>query len=181
MKRAHKLAITVGTLVVLALFLYGIHQALETRKGRVFETYLYEAKNFKIKVEARHEEGLLVWLPGAYYDYLGNTKDSTTWTPIFTLLVDHPVEISKDRIKVVNDNTAYLFDWWMYAITTDGGKSWQTWDGYRTVSQHSGLAYGSIDKVNMDASGAGTMRTINQEGILSKLYTKDYGKTWYEQ
>lgn len=181
MKKKQKVYIALAVVAILGLSLFAIDRALRPGRGQIFETYIFEADHFKIKVEASHQEGPFLIVPGAYYDYAVKTGDLDGWRPILTFLFDDPVAIPKNQIKIISDQVAYLYVGWMYSVTTDGGKSWKTWDGNPKTAQYLDRGYGFIREIHMNSSGEGTMHLLNKKGGLSELSTKDYGKTWYEQ
>jgi len=168
-----KLLITVITVTIgVFLLLFGIHQAVKPKKGALFESYIFEGSRLKIKVESRHENGLLVWLPGAYYDYEAKRNDSDSWQPIFTFYFDNPMKIPKEQIKEINEKVSYVFIGWMYSVTTDGGKTWSTWDADKKQQ------CGFIQSVELGPEGQGTMNLYDRTGATCQLYTTDFGKTW---
>ncbi|NIP28070.1 MAG: hypothetical protein GWN67_14660 [Phycisphaerae bacterium] len=151
---------------------------MKPKKGELFESYFFEGSNLSIRVEARHQQGFLLFVPGAYYDYEAKSKNSDVWKPIFTILFDDPVEIPKDQIKEIKKQVVYMFIGWVYSVTTDGGKTWYTWNGNPEQAQYTGDMYGFIDEIQIDANGLGVMIIRDRQGDLEELHTKDFGKTW---
>jgi hypothetical protein len=177
-KKDRKLAIRFIIIIAISLLLIGSYYVLKPKKGELFESYVFEGSNLNIRVEARHQQGLFLFVPGAYYDYEAKSKDSDVWKPIFTILFDDPVEIPKDQIKEIKEQVVYLFIGWIYSVTTDGGKTWHTWNGSPKWAQYTGSRYGFIDEIQMDPNGLGVMSIRDGQGDLTELNTKDFGKTW---
>ncbi len=179
MKNRKKLIVSIIIITGLFLILYYV---FKVEKGELFESYTFEGSNLKIKVEARHQEGFMLIVPGAYYDYGARRNDSDTWIPIFTFLFDDPIDIPKNQIKEINEQVIYAFIGWMYAVTTDGGKNWHSWNGNPKLAQFANTGYGFIDKIQMDPNGLGAMKIRKHRGSVRsvELYSKDFGKTWEE-
>lgn len=179
MKKTKKLFIVVivtavSVYALLCLFKY----TRKPKKGSLFESYIFQGSNVTIKIEARHEEALLLWLPGAYYDYYCKGNGSDIWQPIFTFYFDSAMKIPKEQIKEINEKVSYIFIGWMYSVTTDAGKTWCTWNGNPERAQYTGSGYGFIDDIRMNANGLGVMSIRDLQGDLTELHTKDFGKTW---
>ncbi|MBP6823598.1 MAG: hypothetical protein KA368_18760, partial [Acidobacteria bacterium] len=81
----------------------------------------------------------------------------------------------------VNDQIAFGFMGWMYAVTTDGGKSWSVWNAQKDLLNWECCNYRLIKRVSINADGQGTM-TLNvidpSRGEVPELQTKDYGRHW---
>jgi len=169
------LVILIGGFGLLLLFVY---HGLKPRRAELFDSYVYETLGFKIKAETRYQEGGLLPLFNAYHDYYVKTDESDHWRLILTLIWDDPLKIPEDQIRNVSDDVTYLFIGWMYAVTTDGGESWETWNGNPKVAQLMGTGYGFIDEIQMDANGLGVMSVVNGQGELTELHTNNFGKTW---
>jgi len=175
MNRTKKLTICVIAAIAILLLIIGIHHVLKPKKGQLFESYVFEGSRLKIKVKARHEEGFLLFVPGAYYDYESKTNDEDAWRPMFTFQFDDPLEIPKEQIKEINEHVIYAFIGWIYSVTTDGGEIWNTWDADKEMK------LGFIEKVDLESNGHGTMDLYDRTGSIRQLITNDFGKTWKTQ
>jgi len=177
-KKVYIIFLIIIGVVCLSIFL--VYEGLKPRRSDLFDSYLYETEGFKIKAETRYQSCYLLPLFNAYHDYYVKTNESDRWRLICTLLFDDPLEIPEDQIVRVSDRITYFYIGWMYAVTTDSGVSWHTWDGNPKSTQLAGTGYGFIDDIRMGADGAGVMSILNKKGKLVKLYTKDFGRTWEE-
>jgi len=69
----------------------------------------------------------------------------------------------------------------MFAVTTNGGKSWEVWRPNKEFIHENGLAHFTIERVAIDVDGTGTMDVQIHSTMmveLKTLRTEDYGKTW---
>lgn len=62
---------------------------------------------------------------GAYYLFEATPAGSDQWREIMTFRHDDDPKISADQVRYVNDNIGYVFMGWMYAVTTDAGRTGQ--------------------------------------------------------
>lgn len=97
---------------------------------------------------------------------------------------DDPVPIPREQVRFVNDRIGYVFMGWMYAATTDGGRSWSVWDARKDLPDWSCCNYRLIQDVRMQLDGVGRM-TLNpipgRPAEASELETQDYGQSWRRQ
>lgn len=148
--------------------------------GEITESWDSSNERFKIRVERRAERDAFL-LPGAYYVFQSAPVGSDSWKEIFTFRHDDPVPIPRERIRLVNEQVGYAFMGWMYAVTIDGGKTWQVWDADKDMQNCECSNYGLIKDVRLVADGSGTMelnRVPLRIGKLPELYTTDYGRHW---
>jgi hypothetical protein len=145
---------------------------------RVLEKWESQRGKLKIVVTARPEEKSFV--PGAYYSFEA-VDDSNSKREIMTFRHDDPVPINKDGIVFVNDDIAYVFMGWQYAVTTDRGKSWQVWSAEKDLPGWKCCNYRMIQEVRLSPDGTGTMKLNpipNRQGEVPELVTKDFGRHW---
>lgn len=123
------------------------------------------------------------FVPGAYYSFEA-VDSSTTKREIMTFRHDDPVPINRDGVAFVNDQIAYAFMGWMYAVTTDGGTSWQLWSAEKELPGWTCCNYRLIQEVRLSPDGTGRMKlnpTFHQRDQISELSTQDYGRHWSAQ
>ncbi len=149
------------------------------RPGEVMETWEAANESVKIQIIARHEKNN--FLEGGYYTFRSARVGSDIWQEIMTFRHDDPVAIPTDQVHFVNDQIAFGFMGWMYAVTTDGGKSWSVWDAKKDLPNWECCNYGLIKQVNVHPEGRGTMifSVIDPgRGEVPELQTTDYGRHW---
>ena len=153
---------------------------LPPRVGAVAETWETSNGSFKIRVD-RHNEDNGGFVPGAYYVFRSAPVGSDAWRDITTFRHDDPLPIPRDQIHFVNDNVAFVFMGWMYAVTADRGLTWSVWDAGDNLPNWQCCNYRLIADVQLNADGTGTMtlRPIqDRRGEVPQLRTKDFGRHW---
>ena len=172
----------IGLVAVVAIFATASVVLRRTRPGvgASFETWTDESGTFPIRATAYHETESGP-VPGAYYKFESGDAAKNHWREIATFRHDDPLPIPREQVRRVNDGVAYLFMGWMYAVTTDGGKSWSVWNAERDLPAWQCCNYRLIGDVALNADGTGTM-TCNvidsARGEVPKLLTRDFGRTW---
>ncbi len=131
---------------------------------------------FKVRVTAYAEENP-GFVGGAYYVFESAPSSSNDWRKITTVHSDDPVPIPRQQIRFVSSHVGYAFMIWMYAITTDGGVTWNVWNAFDQLPQW--RDHPAIDQVQIDSDGTGRM-TFRAAGV-PQLRTTDYGKHWTAQ
>ncbi len=106
--------------------------------------------------------------------------DSEQWRVAATAYYPCAQDVS-DIIWFVSDNVAYVFMQWWYAVTTDGGRTWTTFDVAKNFPDKAYYNSSLIERVAMAPDGTGTM-LLRAEGLVDKkplaIYTGDFGKKW---
>jgi hypothetical protein len=147
--------------------------------GNVTESWQTSNHTFKLRVDRHSEEN--AFLAGAYYVFQSAPAGSDSWQKVMIFRHDDPNPIARDQVRFVNDQVAFVFMGWMYAVTTDAGNSWSVWNGEKELPKGYGCNYRLIRSVNIDMDGAGTMilNPIPQrQGELPELHTTDFGRHW---
>lgn len=145
---------------------------------RILETSEFQRGERKIVVTAYAEKNSFV--PGAYYSFEA-VDGSNHRVPIMTFRHDDPVPINKKGVVFLNGDIAYVFMGWMYAVTTDGGSSWQVWSADKDLPGWKCCNYELIEDVHLASDGTGRMRLNpipQRQGEVPELQTKDYGRHW---
>ncbi|HMG72320.1 MAG TPA: hypothetical protein VK582_02375 [Pyrinomonadaceae bacterium] len=144
----------------------------------ILETSEFQRGERKIVVTAYAEKNSFV--PGAYYSFEA-IDGSNHRVPIMTFRHDDPVPINKKGVVFLNGDIAYVFMGWMYAVTTDGGSSWQVWSADKDLPGWKCCNYDLIEDVHLASDGTGRMRLNpipQRQGEVPELQTKDYGRHW---
>lgn len=176
--RQTNMKIPLAIFVGVALALAAACASSSPRSGRVLERWETTNKTFKVRVTAYGEQD---WIPapaGAYYVFESATADSDQWKEIMIFKHDDPVKIPREQVRFVNDQIGYVFMVWMYAVTTDGGRTWFTWDAIKDLPQWGD--HPPIKELHIAADGSGAMRfaPFNDKHPVPELHTQDYGQHW---
>ena len=133
----------------------------------------------QIRVIERAEVGK--FLNGAYYMFESRSPTDNEWHHVMTFRHDDQVGIPTESVIVKSSSLAYVAMGWMFAVTTDSGRTWSVWNAKNDLPGWTCCNYGLIRSVDLDSSGSGTM-TLNPirdtAGEVPRLYTSDYGRSW---
>lgn len=176
MKRFKIPLVIAGCLIVIAL-VAGLFFP-PTELGELTERWELAGNTFKIRV-SRYAERRFRLVGGAYYVFESADVNLDRWNEIMTFRHDDPIDIPRDQARFVNDQVGYVFIGWMYAVTTDGGRSWTIWDATSDLPNWDCCRYKLIEDVRIMPDGTGKM-IINpkRRGEVPELHTKDYGRHW---
>lgn len=172
------LLIAVGSITLYSLCLAGC----EPFPGKVIESWETTNNEFKVRVQV-YDEGNKAHLfeSGCHVQLASAQAGSNEWHQFSSAYYSHCGQIPKDRVRFVNDKTAYVFMQWWYIVTTNGGITWSSWDVAGHLSDRVYYNPLLIQDVSMTSDGAGTM-VLNPQGTRSKepltLYTRDFGLHW---
>lgn len=128
-------------------------------------------------------------LLGTHYVFETKGRDEESWREFMSFLQDDPEPINgdrskfvRDRVTFVNDQVAFVYMGWMYAITTNGGQTWDVWNGLNHPLEKGRIGFNAIQDVKLLENGSGTMNLalIGNDGP-TVLHTKDYGISWVEE
>lgn len=158
------------------------------RSGEQLATYEETNGAFAIRTLVFREKTL--WsggtLLGAHYIFETKARDEENWREFMRFRDDNPEPIDEDRSKFVNDRVtfvndqvAFVYMGWMYAVTTDAGRSWNLWDGIDHPFQKGRMGYNGIQEIKLLENGEGTMRVrlIGNDELIEPN-TRDYGVSW---
>lgn len=154
------------------------------RSGEEFASFQKENGTFAIKTTALTEKTFFGQTPlgGAYYIFETKARNEVGWREIMVFQHDDPVPINEQAIQFVNDRIAYAHMGWMYAVTTDGGETWNVWNGHKYPLKKGRMGYNAVQDVKLLENGQGTMRLeLIGNDDLTELHTKDYGLSWTEE
>ncbi len=156
--------------------------ACEPRPGKLREQWEQSNGTFRVRVELYGEGNAAHFFdPGCHLRLSSAPAGSDRWRGFGNAYFSRCDQDLKDRVRFVNDRTAYVFVQWWYSVTTNGGQQWSTWD----VAAHlQGRVFYNprlIEQVVINPDGTGTM-TLNPAGVKSKqrltLHTENFGLEW---
>ncbi len=142
---------------------------------------------FSIKVERVPEScSFAAVVAGANYIFSARQGNSENWHEIMTYRFDDPIELKSEYVRIVNENTAYIFIIDRYAVTTDSGKTWKIWNAEKDLTDWKRAEdkypnWAKIDEINLEENGSGKMkleRVNSGKGLTKELHTNNFGKTW---
>jgi hypothetical protein len=136
-----------------------------------------------IDVRVRIYEEIAGFIPGGFYFFDSKPGGTTRWRRAVDFRHDGlpPIE-PPGVVKVVSDRTAFLYIGWVYAVTTDSGRTWHRWSAADDLAGWSCCNYGVIDSISIGPDGRGTMYLDLIEaapGTVPELKTDDYGLRWH--
>jgi hypothetical protein len=174
--RVRKLAVLM--LTAAAAMLIGC----EPRPGKLRSEKDHSNGTFLVRIEL-HDEANMAHLfeSGCHIRLLSGPVGSNKLEPFGRAYFSRCNPGVLDAVRFVDSNTAYVYMQWWYAVTTDQGKTWTTFD----VPAHlPGRVYYSptlIENVVVERDGTGRMR-LNPEGVRDRqpltLETRNFGREW---
>lgn len=114
---------------------------------------------------------------GIYHTFQSSQGEGTSWSDIMTVRKETLASPRGDQVVFINEQVAFIFMDWIYAVTTDGGRTWFTWDTEQDFPSIECCDYTRIQEVYVSSDGKGIMK-ISRLGEIQELHTKDYGKQW---
>ncbi len=171
-KLAAGVFLTIGVVSAFALF------QRPKRSNRIEEQWQTTNGAIDIRVTAYGEENAGADA-GAYYVFESMRSGSNHWQHITTFRHDDPVPIPREQVVFVDDQTAYFFMGWMYAVTTNRGSSWSIWTAEKDLPNWECCNYKLIREVMIEKDGTGLMKLkpiADRRGEVPDLRTKDYGR-----
>lgn len=148
----------------------------------IFETWESTGQPFKIRITAYLEKPDFGPLAEGRYQFEAWAESAQQWQEIFWFRHDDPNSIPTDQVRFVNQRIGYVFIECMYAVTTDAGKTWSVLDDNK--DRKSGKCISNrIKDVQLTETGTGIMSQVIDPGhnTVSKLYTRDFGKSWQKE
>ncbi len=151
--------------------------------GERLETWESTNTPFKIRIDRHAQANGNFFVPGAYYVFQSAISGSDQWREIMTLRHDDPVDIPREQVRFANDQVAYVFMNWMYAVTTDGGNSWRVSEMRDLLPNGERCFYGFIEDLRIDENGTGEVKLhiiASPKDQTKVLETNDFGRCWRE-
>ena len=153
-----------------------VRGTMRFRKKNIKDAYEASNTNIKIRILSYEMEG--VSPKGFYYTFECDSKGLNDWQGFLTFRQDNYISPPQNQIHIVNDKIAYVYMGWLYAITVNGGETWEYWNAEDDLPSWKCCDSKLIQNVQVIADGSGTMTLNSQASKPSNLYTKDYGKSW---
>jgi len=142
-------------------------------------TETFEIANDNLKINVIAYDLLMDAEPSSkYYTFSSLQGDEGDLKAVFTVRLDQPVSIPRGQVRIVNDEVALVFMGWMYAVTIDGGKSWNIWDGESELGDWQCCDPTLIQDVKISSDGIGIMTLKLSIQQYLTLHTNDYGVHW---
>ena len=179
MSRGQKiLIVSIVGMSILAYGGYKLYWMFTPHRGGAFEIKEIASDSFKIRITAYEEKG--VFLPGAFYVFESSPIGSGDWREVLSIRSDDPNPIPRDVAGIVNQQTGYIFMHNLYAVTTDGARTWTIWDAAKELQNRQDIFSRSIEEVEIAADGAGRMRLYRFPDTSPAIYlrTSDFGRHW---
>lgn len=150
---------------------------LPPRPGKLVDTWETANDTFRIRVN-KHGEEHGGFVAGAYFVFQASPKDKENWVEIMVARHDDPIDIPRQQVRFVSDRVGYVFLGYKFAVTTDGGITWSTWDAIKSLPDWK-LTRAAIHDVQIEADGSGVMKLNSAtDRDAPVLRTKDFGKSW---
>lgn len=106
-------------------------------------------------------------------DGLDNKESEVT---VFQMTLLEPGRISDLYAEFVSRQIAFVFIDTLFAVTTNGGHSWQVVTLYEQPNKHKSALW--IDGVMLDETGHGFLFPEGVESLDSAWLTEDFGHSW---
>ncbi len=149
-------------------------------RGAVYETFETANNTFKVKMTARYEEN--VYMPGAYLIYESAPIDSNKWREFLSYRTDDAIPIPRETFRFLNEQTAYVYLAYDFAVTLDGGRTWKVWKPLFPQSNGQPL-YWAITEARVEADGTGQAKVESYDErkkarVALEIFTEDFGQSW---
>jgi hypothetical protein len=150
--------------------------------GDPYDRLVIPGEALTIRAIARSPMPALAQPGGVYeYEYLG-TDSHGSWKPILRFRFGRPDPIPRGQVKFLGRGVAYLYHEFVFAVTTDGGRSWTIrGEPERSLDARYEYRLPRVDEVTIGPDGIGSMRVTPypwQEISYRELSTRDFGRTW---
>lgn len=173
-----KYAVNRGLLVLAVVFVLGGCSSI-SRQSQVMESRTFKGTSFEIQVTSNSRVFLLN--AGPVYKFRSRLLRTTRWNEILSFEHDDLIAIEDKWVHFVNDEIAFVYIAWMYAVTTDRGQNWSVWGAHRFRQIEAEIGYNLIKTVTLNSDGTGKMKMgfVAPSGFEQILVTSDYGRSWH--
>jgi hypothetical protein len=167
-------------LVVLNSF-YGcfVVGAASTLVGDPYTCETMITDEVRVKLVTYPERG---FLPGANYFFMESRNSGNRWHQIMYSRSDDPQLPPCQNIKYLSEDHYWVWMWDQFAVTVDGGKTWNEWQSTNGWASGECCNYGLIEDVEFSSSTSGRMflNPVSGRNPATELITMDGGITWKE-
>jgi len=138
-------------------------------------------RDFSVRISAVQDSTTLTPLFNFNYIFDVQTKlqnKKNDWKLITQFKHDDLLDSPCEDITVIDNNTAYFYIGWLYAVTTNSGVNWSVWNAETDLPGWKPTNFKLIKNVMVSKSGNGEMVLSPIRFSHNKLKTNNYGKTW---
>jgi hypothetical protein len=156
---------------------------LRSKPGEALASWETTNGFFRLRVTSYKEKLIVPGPAGADYIFSSSTNPGGSWQDVMMLYQDDRVELPRDDIRFIGDSTGYIFMKWMFAVTTDAGKTWSVWNATTDVADWTWDKYGVIRDVQISADGSGLLLIqplADPNRVDTRFRTADFGRHWKE-
>lgn len=103
------------------------------------------------------------------------------WVIAFDEAIYDPERLQELYAEFVSAQVAFVIFENIYAVTTNGGHSWQVWNSWDATQVQDTLESGEgfvIDGVLLDETGSGMLFPVGVQAVDSAWVTDDFGVSW---
>jgi hypothetical protein len=133
---------------------------------------------FKIRVTEYQRKTLLL----SKFDYVFETTmaGSDDWHKIMVISTDDDIPIPREQVKILDQQTAFVFMATKFAVTADAGRTWSLWDATESTANLKYPNQTFIKNVDITPDGIGTMILASCSDLTeaARFRTTDYGRHW---
>jgi len=163
----------------LAVLLWIIFGFVLPGQGPVLKEWETHNSKFTIRVQQRRDlYGYMTY----WYVFQSSRNGSIVWHEVMRHLYGEPGAFSKEQIRFVSEDVAFVFFQLKYAVTVNGGSKWTVFDfGENNSFKPEKQGYSRIAEVEMLRNGTGTLtmfRYDTSQGTVPLFITYDYGQHW---
>jgi len=172
-----KKAVT-GVLFVILLLCLVVIFTTRQWKGRELERWEVGNGVFRVRVTSYEASSFL--LSGMYYQ-IESSNEEGKWSAVLSFRDDDQRLIPRDQIKLLDSRIGYAYVGWVYAVTTDGAKTWSIWNAEKDLPDWQCCNYKLVKEVQLSADGNGKMilhPIPMRRGEVPELHTVDFGRHW---
>ena len=101
------------------------------------EVSRWENSNSAIHVRIIERAEVGNFLNGVYYVFESRSPADNDWHHVMTFRHDDQVGIPRESVMVKNGSLAYVAMGWMFAVTTDSGRTWSVWNAKNEIGRAS--------------------------------------------
>ena len=163
---------------VVCVYLRGLYFRVYGFNPEVLNSVTFNGPTCKVRITSYSRVFLMS--SGPVYKFESRPVGSSQWREFLSFEQDDLIDIGPEWVKFVDNNVAFVYIGWMFAVSTDGGHQWSVWNGSRDEHLRDELNYKLIESVaiNLDGSGEMLLKLSSMPSDRYRLTTVDYGKNW---